>query len=133
MIFYSWKKICKISDGAATTVVRIFKHLIIQQYPELNIIRLRFPRHLRNMDFSGDSFILNPIDLYKNMYKYSELELAEYIGLASFRSYPDYQLFKTTTLPIELSPMVDIKNNRLLHIENNEIHFKYEDYTKEIK
>jgi hypothetical protein len=98
------------------------------------------PRHVYDpvykyyyTDFSGDSFLVNPDALLVHRYEWKEKELADYIGLASFRSTGEYLATGKVTLDLSHSPLGQdaINNNRLLRIDRGEIHFLYEDYTKE--
>lgn len=83
-----------------------------------------------NKDLSGDSYLLNPYGLLADKTA-SYKEIADYIGLASFRKYSDYLASNDATLDILHSPLNEeqIKQNRLLSIENGRIHFKYEEVT----
>lgn len=82
-------------------------------------------------DFSGSSFLANPHALLVNRYKWKDKEIADYIGLASFRNTGEYLATGKLTLDLSHSPIGEdaINNNRLLRIDRNEIHFLYEDYT----
>ena len=80
------------------------------------------------VDFSGTSFLLNPVELLKNRDKYKASELVDYIGLASIRNYAQSFIEKDYSLQIEFCPLnLDrVKGNRLLRVENGRIHFLYE-------
>lgn len=86
-------------------------------------------------DFSGHSFLINPERLLFHRYKYKDKEIADYIGLASFRNLGEYRVTGKLTLDLAHSPIGQdiINNNRLLRIDESEIHFLYEDYTQEKK
>ena len=68
---------------------------------------------------------------------YSDREIVEYAGVASFRNYNNYVRTKDTTLDLIMYPLDEsiIENNRLLWIEDDKIHFKFEEITdlKELK
>lgn len=83
-------------------------------------------------DFSGDSYLLNPWPLVFTK-EYTVKEIADYIGLASFRKYSEYLTTNDAGLDILHSPLSEaqIKQNRLLSIENGRIRFKYEEATQE--
>jgi hypothetical protein len=130
MLLYSWKKILKQSGGSSRRILTILKAMTQRE----------LPRHVYDpvykyyyIDFSGDSFLANPDALLVHRYKWKEKELADYIGLASFRSTGEYLATGKVTLDLSHSPMGQdaINNNRLLRIDRGEIHFLYEDYTKE--
>jgi hypothetical protein len=104
------------------------------------MLQRELPRHVYDpvykyyyIDFSGKSFLANPDLLLYNRYKWRDKELADYIGLASFRNTGEYLATKKVTLDLAHSPLGQdaINNNRLLRIDRGEIHFLYEDYTKE--
>lgn len=85
----------------------------------------------QGMDFSGYSFLRNPDQLLANRQKWTDKEIAEYIGLASYRNLGEYLISRKLTLDLTLSPMgFDfINKNRLLRVDGEDIHFLYEDYT----
>jgi hypothetical protein len=132
MLLYSWKKILRKSGGSSKRILTILKAMIQRD----------LPRHVYDpvykyyyTDFSGNSFLVNPYALLENRYKWRDKEIADYIGLASFRSTGDYMASGKITLDLAHSPLGQdaINNNRLLRTVRNEIHFLYEDYTGEIK
>jgi hypothetical protein len=79
-------------------------------------------------DFSGDSYLLDPWALFLDK-TYTLKEKADYIGLASFRNYSEYLLTNDASLDILHCPLNEeqLKQNRLLSIENGRILFKYEE------
>jgi hypothetical protein len=86
--------------------------------------------------FHGHSFLVNPEALFIQRRRYSDGEIAQYAGIASLRNYFEYQKNKDTTLDLlHFTGNEDsIKNNRLLRIENDRIHFLFEEITlKELK
>jgi hypothetical protein len=60
---------------------------------------------------------------------YSDKEVAEYAGVASFRNYHNYVNSKDTTLDLLECPISEdiIKANRLLKIKEGRIHFMFEE------
>ena len=130
MLLYSWKKILRKSGGSSRRILTILKAMTQSE----------MPRHVYDpvykyyyTDFSGDSFLVNPYALLVNRYKWKDKEIADYIGLASFRSTGEYLATGKVTLDLAHSPLGQdaINNNRLLRIDRGEIHFLYEDYTGE--
>ena len=86
-----------------------------------------------NINFKGESFLAHPDILLYNAYKYDYSEIAQYLALASLRPRSDYLATGKTTLDSILctvAPELFIEN-RLLTTEKNEIHFLYEEVTKE--
>ena len=74
----------------------------------------------------------NPHDLICYAFKYTPKEVAEYIGLASFRNYGEYTVTGDKTLDLFHSPVDQdtINNNRLLRIVDGRVYFYYEEDAK---
>jgi hypothetical protein len=86
------------------------------------------------VNFIGRNFLIHPDILLFNTYKYSQRDLSIYYALSALRSISDYKATKKITLdlirlPVELET---INENKLLRIEKNYIHFKYEEVPQEI-
>ncbi len=133
MLFYNWKKIKKESNGNVKDILTIL-HILTYKLPPVN-------RHDRiykfwQKSFHGHSFLVNPEPLFIQRRRYSDSEIAQYAGIASLRNYYEYQNTKDTTLDLFLftGNQDIIESNRLLWIEEDSIHFKFEEITKgEIK
>jgi len=133
MLLYNWKKIKKESNGNVKDILTIL-HILTYKLPPVN-------RHDRiykfwQKSFHGHSFLINPEPLFIQRRRYSDSEIAQYAGIASLRNYYEYQNTKDTTLDLFLftGNQDIIENNRLLWIEDDSIHFKFEEITKgEIK
>ena len=76
--------------------------------------------------------MLNPEALLIQRNRYSDGEIAQYAGIASLRSYFEYQSKKDTTLDLLFytGKQEILTNNRLLQVENGRIHFLFEEITK---
>ena len=129
MLLYNWKKIKKESNGNVKDILTIL-HILTYKLPPVN-------RHDRiykfwQKSFHGHSFLVNPEPLFIQRRRYSDSEIAQYAGIASLRNYYEYQNTKDTTLDLFLftGNQDIIENNRLLWIEENSIHFKFEEITK---
>lgn len=127
ILFYDWKKICKEAGTSSKRVITILQAMLQRQMPYSRydpIYRYYY------MDFSGHSFLVNPEALLRYRHKWRDKEIADYIGLASFRNLGEYKVTGKVTLDLSHSPVRQdaLNNNRLLHIENKQIHFLYEDY-----
>jgi hypothetical protein len=88
---------------------------------------------LSKINFAGESFIVHPDILLFNAYKHEYREIAQYLALASLRPLGDYKATGKIDLDIY---RVDIdyeliKDNSLLRIEEDTIHFIYEEVPKE--
>ena len=68
--------------------------------------------------FGGKSYLLNPKDLLERGRAFSDKEVAEYAGVASFRNYHNYENTKDTTLDFLMSPISEeiINNNTVAEI-----------------
>ena len=130
ILLYSWKKILKHSGGSSKRILTILKSMTQTSLPK-NRYDPVFQYYYK--DFSGSSFLANPHALLVNRYKWKDKEIADYIGLASFRNTGEYLATGKLTLDLSHSPIGEdaINNNRLLRIDRGEIHFLYEDYTQE--
>ena len=129
MLLYNWKKIKKESNGNVKDILTIL-HILTYKLPPVN-------RHDRiykfwQKSFHGHSFLVNPELLFIQRRRYSDSEIAQYAGIASLRNYYEYQNTKDTTLDLFLftGNQDIIESNRLLWIEGDSIHFKFEEITK---
>lgn len=129
MILYNWEKVFRKASGSSSAILSIIDYIT---YPKT-------PKDTRDMsywlsmtDWSGDCFLLNPDKVLKSRQLYSDQKLAEYVGLASFRSYATYKATKDATLPMEMCPISEktINDNRLLTLANNKIYFCWEEVTQ---
>jgi len=130
MIRYSWRKIQSICGRSSLRIIVAIQSMICSGLPK-NRHSLLY-KYMQK-DFSGDSYLLNPYPLVFFNKEASYKEIADYIGLASFRKYSEYLTTNDAGLDILHSPLSEeqIKQNRLLSIENGRIRFKYEEVTKE--
>jgi len=132
MIRYSLKKILKKAGTSSKRILLAFKAHASSRMP-----RNRFdPIYAYSqMDFSGESYMLNPHELIEYSFKWKPKEVAQYIGLASYRNYSEYILNNDKTLDLFHSPVDQdtINNNSLLRIHNGRIHFYYEEDLKRRK
>ena len=126
MIRYNWKKILKDSKSKVSDILLITWYITYDYPPTSKRDRLF---KFYGKDYSGDSFLIYPEGIYKYRKSDSDSEWAAYIGIASYRSYNEYLLSKKLTIEVERVPkrlQPIILKNRLLKIENGEIHFRYE-------
>ena len=127
MIFFDWKKVQKLSGGKSKNVVRI---LAILTYD------IKMPRKDKNIsqfynqDISGDSYLLNPREIFKNKLQVTLDDMALYIELASLRNYLDYKWYGVNSLPLKYAK-IDRKlldENPLLEVDGQDnITFYYEE------
>lgn len=127
MIFFDWKKVQKLSGGKSKNVVRL---LAILTYD------IKMPRKDKNIsqfynqDISGDSYLLNPREIFKNKLQVNLDDMALYIELASLRNYLDYKWYGVKSLPLKYTEIdrAVLKETPLLEIDGQDnITFYYEE------
>ena len=130
MLLYDWNKIFEVADGNTFTIFMIFKMITAKLVPENKYDPIF---ELSKQSFEGESFMIHPDILLFNAYKHEYREIAQYLALCSLRPISDYQ----ATGKIDLDTWrVDLdyelfKDNSLLRIEEDTIHFIYEEVPKE--
>jgi hypothetical protein len=130
MLLYNWNKVFKDANGSVNDVVLIFKMLTKGLVPYNTYDKL-YKFYLK--DYSGKSYVLHPDVLLYNLYKYTNIEAAQYIALASLRPLAEYYASGEVTLdlfhnPIDRSLFI---NNRLLRVEDEKLHFLFEEVPTE--
>lgn len=130
MLLYDWRKIFECAEGNPSDIV-----LIVRVMSEGLIPKNRYDNIYKyyTKDFRGHSFLAHDDVLLFNRYKHTSSEVAQYIALASLRSLAEYYAYKTTTLNLLHCP-VDrelFNNNSLLRVEDDTLHFIYEEVPKE--
>lgn len=126
--FFSWRKICRMSGRSSKRIILCARSLIAKSYPKNRYDPLYDYYYT---DFSGESFLVNLEELLENSFRYTNKEIAEYIGLASLRSFANYKLTKDASLDLFHCNMTEdtINKNRLLRVVNGRVHFYYEEDT----
>tara|TARA_B100001939_G_scaffold279029_1_gene247583 strand:+ start:196 stop:597 length:402 start_codon:yes stop_codon:yes gene_type:complete len=130
MLLYDWNKIFEVADGNTFTIFIIFKMITAKIVPENKYDPIF---EFSKKSFDGESFMLHPDILLFNAYKHEYREIAQYIALCSLRPISDYSATGKIDLDMYL---VDLdyelfKDNSLLRIEDDSIHFIYEEVPKE--
>ena len=126
MIKYNWAKILKVTEGDSNSIVLIVHMLTYPRVPS----SYRDPTYkYYGQSFEGFSFLLNPEKLLTERLKYTNREAAEYVAVASYRNYLEYNKTGDTRLHLIDFPLFEeiINNNRLLHMKNGTIRFKFEE------
>ena len=126
MIKYNWAKILKVTEGDSNSIVLIVYMLTYPRVPT----SYRDPTYqYYGQSFEGFSFLINPEKLLTKRSKYTNREVAEYVAVASYRNYLEYNKTGDTRLHLIDFPLFEeiINNNRLLHMEDGTIHFKFEE------
>ena len=126
MIYFDWKKILEASNGNVADIITIMRIITFRITPK-NYYDKTFRFYEKS--FHGSSFLVNAKDLLQEGRAYSDKEVAEYVGVASFRNYYEYKKTKDTTLDLIFCQVSEntINQNRLLEIRDGKIHFKYEE------
>ena len=106
LILYSWPKIVSKSNGRVSKMMEILSHLTFRLIPEND---RDFRYQISQEDWTGDSFLLNPSKLFVHRHQFKDREIAEYVALASLRSYAEYKATRKATLnliecPVEEGP-----------------------------
>lgn len=127
MIFYDYEKVLCLSKGKTKNIVRL---MVIYTYS------IKMPKNDKSIsrfygqDITGDSFLLNPKELFKNKLQVTLEQMVAYMELASYRNYLDYKWQGVTTLPFRYTEIThqDIEDNPLLELdEQDNIKFYYEE------
>lgn len=130
MLFYDWEKIFNASQGNGRDMFAIVKMMYLKEVPKNKYDKLY---KFSTKSFLGTSFLVHPDVLLYNAYKHSFREIAQYLALASLRPYADYAVTGDTTLDLDLVeiPVELFYDNSLLRIEDNKLHFLYEEVKPE--
>ena len=129
MIKCNWEKIFRETNGDSTSILTIV-HLLT--YKRIPASKKDKTYKYFGKSFVGDSFLLNPRELLAKRQYYSNKEAAEYIAVASYRNYFNYNRTGETTLELIHLPVEKtiVNRNRMLRIENGLVHFLFEDNAK---
>ena len=129
MIKYNWERIFRETNGDSTSILTIVHLLTYKRIPASK--KDRTYKYF-GKSFVGDSFLLNPRELLAKRQYYSNKEAAEYIAVASYRNYFNYNRTGETTLELIHLPVETtiVNRNRMLRIENGLVHFLFEDNAK---
>lgn len=129
MIKYNWEKIYNETNGDSTSILTVV-HLLT--YKRIPASRRDKTYKYFGKSFVGNSFLLNPRELLAKRQYYSNKEAAEYIAVASYRNYFNYNQTGETTLELIHLPVdtTIVHRNRMLRIENGLVHFLFEDNAK---
>ena len=130
MLLYDWNKVFEVADRNTFTIFIILKMITAKLVPNNKYDPIF---ELSKNNFAGESFLVHPDILLFNSYKHEYREIAQYLALASLRPLGDYKATGKIDLDIY---RVDIdyeliKDNSLLRIEEDIIHFIYEEVPKE--
>ena len=133
MLLYNWKSIFSAAEGDAFEIFLILRMLVHNIFPK-NKFDPIYPYHKIRHNFLGQSFMLNADVLIYNAYRHSYRDIGIYASMASYRSYANYLVTKDTTLDLihlDYDPKEFINDDRLLYVQNERVHFVYEEVPKE--
>ena len=122
VLLYDWTKIKKFSSGNVQLIKSIYQSMMGDPRPS----KLR--RTFDEIDFSGDSFILNPEKLMWAFHNANQKDAANYLMLASRRNYAKYLITGDNTLPVKYIniPIATLEQNSLIEIVGTDIQFLME-------
>jgi hypothetical protein len=126
MLLFDWRKVFYAASGDPTEIIRILRMLVENRVPKNKFDKI-YAYSL--VDFTGESFLVHPERLLYEGYKYTHREIGIYTALASLRPLADYYAYGKVSLNLLYVPdniKEYITDNRLLSVENNELHFLYE-------
>ena len=126
MLLFDWGKVYRTAEGNIRNCNLIMQMIIAKQVPTSK----KDPIYKYSaINFQGDSFLVHPDILLLNAFQYDYRDVAIYYSLASIRSVAEYFNTQKVTLDLQHVPVeLDLINdNRLLRIEKDCIHFKYEE------
>ena len=118
----------KATKGSSKGILAII-HILTYSMPPRNYYDPVYKYWGKN--WAGMSFLINPQTIFEKRPEFSDKEWAEYIGVASYRNINSYYKSKKTTIDLNHLPMGEdiIKQNRLLKLENDTVHFRFEEIT----
>ena len=132
MLLYDWKKIFYIANAQPSTIYTIFEMMVRNSIP-----RNKYDPVYKyyDMDFRGESFLAHADVLLFNSFRHARADVAIYLALASMRSLGEYFASGDTSidlLEVPIDPFEHLENNdRLLYIEDEKLHFLYEEVPQE--
>ena len=131
MLLFDWTKVYDKAEGNISICNQIMEMIITKRIPKTKFDPLY---KYSKVNFIGRNFLIHPDILLFNTYKYSQRDVSIYYALSALRSISDYKATKKITLdlirlPVELETITE---NKLLRIEKDYIHFKYEEVPQEI-
>ena len=131
MLLYDWKKIFTIANGEPSGIFTIFEMLVKNSIPKNKYDPIY---KFYEVNFSGESFLVHPDVLLYNSFRHSRRDIAIYLAFASMRSLGEYFASGDITLDLlemPLDPFQHLESDRLLYIEDDKLHFLYEEVPQE--
>jgi hypothetical protein len=128
VIFYNWEKMYLATQGNSSAIITLIANITYPTLPK-NVWDPIY--RLSQQNWGGNSFLLYPEKIISNRSKFGDTELAQYVALASFRSFAEYQATNKRSLNMLISPVSAelINNHRLLSLVEEDIFFCWEEVT----
>lgn len=131
MLLYDWKKIFTVANGEPSSIFTIFEMLVKQSIPK-NKYDPTYKFY--EMNFTGECFLVHPDVLLYNSFRHSRRDVAIYLAFASMRSLGEYFASGDITLDLlemPIDPFQHLDDDRLLYMEDDKLHFLYEEVPQE--
>jgi hypothetical protein len=131
MLLYDWKKIFTVANGEPSSIFIIFEMLVKQSIPK-NKYDPTYKFY--EMNFTGECFLVHPDVLLYNSFRHSRRDVAIYLAFASMRSLGEYFASGDITLDLlemPIDPFQHLDDDRLLYMEDDKLHFLYEEVPQE--
>ena len=131
MLLYDWKMIFTIANGEPTSIFIIFEMLVKNSIPRNKYDPIY---KFYELNFTGECFLVHPDVLLYNAFRYSRRDISIYLAFASMRSLGEYFASGNITLDLlemPLDPFQHLEHDRLLYIEDEKLHFLYEEVPQE--
>ena len=131
MLLYDWKMIFTIANGEPTSIFIIFEMLVKNSIPRNKYDPIY---KFYELNFTGECFLVHPDVLLYNAFRYSRRDISIYLAFASMRSLGEYFASGNITLDLlemPLDPFQHLEDDRLLYIEDEKLHFLYEEVPQE--
>lgn len=131
MLLYDWKKIFTITNGEPSGIFMIFEMLVKNSIPK-NKYDPIFKFY--EVNFAGESFLVHPDVLLYNSFRHTRRDIAIYLAFASMRSLGEYFASGDITLDLlemPIDPFQHLEDDRLLYMEDDKLHFLYEEVPQE--
>lgn len=115
MLFFDFEKVFLLAKGNSNSIVHLIRQMVIN------------PEAYRPLQ--GMSFIINESTIIDNARNLPNRQLAEYLGILSFRGYAEYKFtgdssldmqYLPTWIPkqvVETNPLIEINKSKLNFIE----------------
>jgi len=131
MLLYDWKKIFTVTNGDPSSIFIIFEMLVKNSIPQNKYDPIY---KFYGLNFTGECFLVHPDVLLYNAFRYSRRDIAIYLAFASMRSLGEYFASGDITLDLlemPIDPFQHLENDRLLYMEDDKLHFLYEEVPQE--